>query len=236
MCLGATCAAFTDCKKADGTTASSGSANDKCALYAAFTKPAVGEVGDEVGVLIWNKTATKKIPGIRIGRRVLANTDCVQDTTYTDAAWAEDALNTSKTSGTTTTDCTNQTNEDFVESWSFTAPTVAADGWADVKKAGLTSSDPSAAFTDSAKRFKLQDTAVTTGVATSFATGKEGAGVTWNTVHTCDTKKWADANACNGIDLPWGKNTWAHPDGKGTTAAKGRFFRWLADAVTDKTA
>jgi len=80
MCLDATCAAATNCKKADGTTAST-AVDDTCALYAAFTKPAVGEVGDEVGVLIWNKTATKKIPGIRIGRRVLANTNCVQDAT-----------------------------------------------------------------------------------------------------------------------------------------------------------
>jgi len=81
MCNDATCATITACKKTDGA-ASASPANDKCALYAAFTKPAVGEVGDEVGVLIWNKTATKKIPGIRIGRRVVANTDCVQDATY----------------------------------------------------------------------------------------------------------------------------------------------------------
>jgi hypothetical protein len=43
-------------------------------------------------------------------------------------------------------------------------------------------------------------------------------------------------DACKGIDGPWGLNSWTHPDGKGTVAAKGRFFRWLADAVTDKTA
>ena len=80
MCYATTCAADTDCKKPDESTA--GKAADVCSRYTAFTKPAVGEVGDEVGVLIWNKTATKKIPGIRIGRRVVANTDCVQDATF----------------------------------------------------------------------------------------------------------------------------------------------------------
>jgi len=115
-------------------------------------------------VLIWNKTATKKIPGIRIGRRVLANTNCVQDATWVNAT--EDLLQTTNTpSGGTAAACTAQTNEDFVESWTFTAPTVAADGWADVKKAGLTASEPAAAFGDGAKRFKLQDTNVATGVA-----------------------------------------------------------------------
>ena len=79
MCLTASCAAASDCKKTDTTTA--GTAADVCAIFTAFTKPATGDVGDEVGVLIWNKTATKKIPGIRIGRRVVANTNCVQDTT-----------------------------------------------------------------------------------------------------------------------------------------------------------
>ena len=141
-------------------------------------------------------------------------------------------------SGGQAADCTNQTNEDFVESWTFTAPTVAAEGWADVAKAGLTSTTPTSAFTATAgSRFKLTTTTGTSGLtAVTYGAGKEGAGVTWGTVAVCDTKKWADANACNGIDLPWGRNSWAHPDGKGTTAAKGRFFRWLADAVTDKTA
>jgi hypothetical protein len=89
MCLDATCAAAANCKKSDGTTAST-AVDDVCALYAAFTKPAAGEVGDEVGVLIWSKTATKKIPGIRIGRRVVANTNCVQDATA--VADTEDVL------------------------------------------------------------------------------------------------------------------------------------------------
>lgn len=94
MCLAATCAndADTNCKLADGST-NSATANlvDKCAVFANFTKPAVGDVGDEVGVLIWNKTATKKIPGIRIGRRVLTVTNCVQDATAA-AAGADDTL------------------------------------------------------------------------------------------------------------------------------------------------
>ena len=146
------------------STATAGAASDKCVVYRAFTKPATGDVGDEVGVLIWNKTATKKIPGIRIGRRVLANTNCVQDAVG--ANDTEDSMQFTFTpSGGTAADCTSQTNEDFVESWTFTAPTVAADGWADVKKAGLTASEPAAAFVAGASRFKLQDTAVTTGVA-----------------------------------------------------------------------
>jgi len=81
MCTAAgDCAAAANCVlTADGKNGAT--ATDKCGLFTAFTKPAVGDVGDEVGVLIWNKTATKKIPGIRIGRRVTAVTNCVQDTT-----------------------------------------------------------------------------------------------------------------------------------------------------------
>jgi hypothetical protein len=94
MCTAATCAAVANCelpnKKADGSADPGTALDNTCALYTAFTKPAVGEVGDEVGVLIWSKTATKKIPGIRIGRRVLANTNCVQDATAVNAT--EDVL------------------------------------------------------------------------------------------------------------------------------------------------
>jgi hypothetical protein len=112
-------------------------------------------------VLIWNKTATKKIPAISIGRRVLYNTNCVQDGFGNTNV--EDTLQT--TFSSTGIPCSSQVNEDFVESWDFTQPTVAADGWADVTKAGLPASEPAAAFGESAKRFKLQDTPVTTGVA-----------------------------------------------------------------------
>lgn len=59
----------------------------------------------------------------------------------------------------------------------------------------------------------------------------------WGTMaYTCDTKKWKDSSACKGIDLPWGENGWVPPDGRGTTAATGRWYRWLADAVTDRNA
>lgn len=54
-------------------------------------------------------------------------------------------------------------------------------------------------------------------------------------VKTCDTKIWADAEACKGIDEPWAKNSFTFPDGKNTSASGGRFFRWLADNVIDKT-
>lgn len=85
----AACAAATDCKKYDGTASTA--VSDVCATFTAFTKPAIGDVGDEVGVLIWNKTATKKIPGIRIGRRVLTNTNAVQDALGANAT--EDVMN-----------------------------------------------------------------------------------------------------------------------------------------------
>jgi hypothetical protein len=92
--LETSCAAIGDCKRADGTLNSSGTAvtaaTDVCAGYTVFSKPATGDVGDEVGVLIWSKTATKKIPGIRIGRRVVANTNCVQDATWVNTT--EDVL------------------------------------------------------------------------------------------------------------------------------------------------
>jgi len=57
----------------------------------------------------------------------------------------------------------------------------------------------------------------------------------WLQVKTCDTKIWADAEACKGIDEPWAKNSFTFPDGKNTSASGGRFFRWLADNVIDKT-
>lgn len=94
MCLDTTCALIDNCKKANGdlnTVAPAVTAGtDVCVGYTVFSKPAAGDVGDEVGVLIWNKTATKKIPGIRIGRRVVATTNCVQDATWVHAT--EDVL------------------------------------------------------------------------------------------------------------------------------------------------
>jgi len=50
---------------------------DWCYELTAFTQPAVGAIGDNVGVAIWN-TATKAIPGIRIGRKVKSVTNCDQ--------------------------------------------------------------------------------------------------------------------------------------------------------------
>jgi hypothetical protein len=52
--------------------------NNKCYKLKAFTKPYVGDTGDEFGIMIWNKFPTQKITGIRVGKRVIANTDCVQ--------------------------------------------------------------------------------------------------------------------------------------------------------------
>lgn len=51
--------------------------NNTCYKLRAFTKPFVGDTGDEFGIMLWNKTPTQKIAGIRVGKRVLANTDCV---------------------------------------------------------------------------------------------------------------------------------------------------------------
>jgi hypothetical protein len=58
--------------------ASAASDNDFCYTLRAFTKPDVGSVGDEVGVLIWTGTPTKEIPGIRIGKKVETNSDADQ--------------------------------------------------------------------------------------------------------------------------------------------------------------
>lgn len=223
--------------KTDGTTAQTTAAaeTDICAALTGFTKPAVGDTGDEVGVMIWNKTATKKIPGIRVGRRVVTNTNCAQVALATKLDLGTEATMTVKDTATTPAYCTSQTNEDFNESWTFTAPTVA--DWTDITKAtGLVGTATDAQYVASVGRPKVWTTANTAGTILAPAADKLGAGPAWTAAVTCDTKKWADAKACNGIDLPWGNNSFTFPDGKGTTAVTGRWFRWLADNVTDKTA
>lgn len=244
----ATCKTSAGCKKTecvptiaaktDGTsqTAAIATLTDKCVSLTAFAKPAVGDTGDEVGVMIWNKTATKKIPGIRVGRRVVANTNCAQAATPTKLDQGTENSNlTVKDTATTPAYCTGQTNEDFNESWTFTAPTVA--DWTDITKAtGLAGTGTDAQYVASVGRSKVWTAANTAGTILAPASDKLGAGPSWTAAATCDTKKWADAKACNGIDLPWGNNSFTFPDGKGTAAVSGRWFRWLADNVTDKTA
>jgi len=77
-CTAATCGSFNVCNKYEPSMNACSALTDICGAFAPFTKPAIGDVGDEVGVMIWNKSATKKIPGIRIGRRVVSNTNCIQ--------------------------------------------------------------------------------------------------------------------------------------------------------------
>lgn len=237
MCTATTCNTGAACFTVkDGTTASTAAGTNVCNVLTAFTQPAVGDTGDEVGVMIWNKTATKKIPGIRIGRRVTAVTNCAQSQTKLASVGTEAAV-AYQTTATTPVNCSSQTNEDFNESWLFTAPAVT--DWTDVAKSGLVGTGAAADYTATGSRQKiLPGTAAnTSGTIITFTTNTPTGNATWGTAQTCDTKKWADATACRGIDLPWGSNgTWAMPDGKGTTAVTGRWFRWLSDAVTDKTA
>jgi len=117
--------------------------------------------------MIFNKKQTKQPPAIRIGRRVTANTNCSQVPPNPLNPDTEDTLDY-QLSGV---DCTSQTNENFVESWSFgTINPNAISNWNDVTTASsvLKGTTPiSGEFTSAITRAKIMAAATAPAGATA---------------------------------------------------------------------
>lgn len=193
--------------------------------------------------MIWNGTTTKKIPGIRIGRRVVSTTNCVQqnsppsagsDDTLVFQTNAEDLVNF--------VDCTHQENANFAESWFFDELSVF--NWYDITDddngAASTLSGSGSAddyTTTNARPKRITDAPASNTSGTIMQFNNAGTAVTWTNKAECDFAKWENYTTCNGIEDPWGMNSQTFPDGQGVKAASGRWFRWLADdTVKDKKA
>jgi len=61
-----------------------------------------------------------------------------------------------------------------------------------------------------------------------------GSSNTWGSAAKCVLSKWTTEKACHGIYLPWALDSISYPNG--LTESNGRWFRWLADEVSDRTA
>lgn len=180
--------------------------------------------------------ASSAIPGIRIGKRVKSVTNCAQ-VPETDQS-TTNVLVTQASSAA----CTAQDNVEGWESYDFTAPEVTWDG-ATMADKGLRGTAAAAAYTSRAVtrfNYAVGDPLPTTSNLTALtaATGANAAvTLTWGAASVCDTAKWDKADSCAGIAGPWGKKSaMTFPKGDGTTIAKGSWYRWLADNVTDRKA